>query len=351
MKSFLIASVAAIGLADLPTLTYEEINALPGITWTAGPRVGNGISKKVLGVKPEAEAMLMKAIATGLVKEAPAGNTTALPVAFDSETNWPKCAVVIGDIRDQSNCGCCWAFAAAEAASDRLCINTNAKYVLPLSAQETCFCAESSGCDGGDLFTPWSYIKTSGLVTGGQYEGTGPTALGKGFCSDFSLPHCHHHGPQGNDPYPPEGSAGCPAVNESPACPRKCDSNATAPHNVFNNDKYTFDGLVMRYPDAASIAQEIMTNGPVECAFTVYSDFENYVSGVYKHVSGQVLGGHAVKIVGWGVDGGTPYWKIANSWNPYWGENGYFRIVRGSNECGVESQVTASSTDSKWSKM
>jgi hypothetical protein len=37
---------------------------------------------------------------------------------------FPKCAKVIGDIRDQSNCGCCWAFGTAEAASDRLCIAT-----------------------------------------------------------------------------------------------------------------------------------------------------------------------------------------------------------------------------------
>lgn len=44
-----------------------------------------------------------------------------------------------------------------------------------------------------------------------------------------------------------------------------------------------------------------MTNGPVQAMFTVYSDFLTYKSGVYHHVSGQELGGHSVKIVGWGV--------------------------------------------------
>jgi cathepsin B len=86
----------------------------------------------------------------------------------------------------------------------------------------------------------------------------------------------------------------------------------------------------------------------VEAAFTVYEGFENYVSGVYHKTSDNILGGHAIKIVGWGVDNGTKYWKVANSWNPYWGENGYFRIVRGVNECGIEDSVVASSADATW---
>ena len=41
---------------------------------------------------------------------------------------------------------------------------------------------------------------------------------------------------------------------------------------------------------------------------------------------------------------------MANSWNPYWGEKGYFRIKRGTDECGIESSVTASSSTAKWGK-
>ena len=59
-------------------------------------------------------------------------------------------------------------------------------------------------------------------------------------------------------------------------------------------------------------------------------------------------GGHAIRIVGWGVEGGVDYWKIANSWNPFWGEKGYFRIVRGTDECGIEDDVVASSSGSSW---
>ena len=47
-----------------------------------------------------------------------------------------------------------------------------------------------------------------------------------------------------------------------------------------------------------------------------------FVAGVYQHVTGQELGGHAVRMLGWGVENGTPYWLVANSWNTDWGDNG-----------------------------
>jgi len=190
-------------------------------------------------------------------------------------------------------------------------------------------------------------MKRTGVPTGGQVDGTGP--FGAGYCADFTLPHCHHHGPQGNDPYPAEGQPGCPSES-SPRCPRRCSSSAVSPHNQMADDRYTFDGMVSSYRTVSAIEQAIMTDGPVEAAFTVYSDFADYVSGIYHHVSGSMEGGHAIRIVGWGVENGQSYWKVANSWNPYWGEKGYFRIRKGVDECGIESQVTASSRGATWAK-
>ena len=113
-----------------------------------------------------------------------------------------------------------------------------------------------------------------GSVTGGQYESSGP--FGAGFCSDFTLPHCHHHGPVGNDPYPSEGAPGCMS-QQSPKCPRTCGANATGDHSTFASDKYTFEGKMVTASGETAIKQMIMEGGPVETAFTVYSDFENYV--------------------------------------------------------------------------
>jgi len=86
---------------------------------------------------------------------------------------------------------------------------------------------------------------------------------------------------------------------------------------------------------------KIFKNGPVETAFTVYEDFLTYKSGVYHHTSGSELGGHAVKILGWGIENGDKYWYVANSWNPDWGDHGFFKIMRGTNECGIEGEVCA----------
>merc|ERR1712019_217139 len=72
------------------------------------------------------------------------------------------------------------------------------------------------------------------------------------------------------------------------------------------------------------IKQDLVTNGPMYVAFSVYGDFPTYKSGVYTHQSGSFLGGHAVTLVGYGTLDGTPYWKIKNSWNEEWGDGGHF---------------------------
>ena len=71
------------------------------------------------------------------------------------------------------------------------------------------------------------------------------------------------------------------------------------------------------------------------------SSFSFIFEAVYQHVHGKALGGHAIRILGWGVEDSTPYWLIANSWNTDWGDNGYIKLLRGKDHCGIESQITA----------
>ncbi|KHJ89258.1 hypothetical protein OESDEN_10921 [Oesophagostomum dentatum] len=66
---------------------------------------------------------------------------------------------------------------------------------------------------------------------------------------------------------------------------------------------------------------DIMTNGPVGAGFIVFEDFVYYKGGIYVHTAGDFAGLHAVKVLGWGSENGSPYWLVANSWSTDWGEN------------------------------
>merc|ERR1712097_202408 len=103
----------------------------------------------------------------------------------------------------------------------------------------------------------------------------------------------------------------------------------------FSQDK-AFAASTYSIRGETNMMQELVTNGPMYVSFTVYSDFPTYKSGVYQPTSHSALGGHAVTLVGFGTLDGTPYWKIKNSWNEEWGDNGHFLIIRGKNSCGIE---------------
>lgn len=124
-----------------------------------------------------------------------------------------------------------------------------------------------------------------------------------------------------------------------PACTTTCaDGSAYTKY-------YCEKGSTVKATTPKEIQSEIYANGPMETGFTVYADFMNYKSGIYTHESGRMEGGHAVKIVGWGVEGGVDYWIVANSWNTTWGEEGFFRIKMG--ECGIDEAVYACTPDVK----
>jgi len=96
------------------------------------------------------------------------------PTSFDARTQWPNCKS-IATIRDQANCGSCWAFGTTEAFNDRACISDYDKNgpSLPLfSTADTVGCCGflqcfSMGCNGGQIATPWSWFGKSGVVSGG----------------------------------------------------------------------------------------------------------------------------------------------------------------------------------------
>uniref|UniRef100_A0A4W3JNQ3 Cathepsin H n=1 Tax=Callorhinchus milii TaxID=7868 RepID=A0A4W3JNQ3_CALMI len=90
--------------------------------------------------------------------------------------------------------------------------------------------------------------------------------------------------------------------------------------------------------DENGIVDAVARLNPVSIAFEVTDDFFQYEGGVYSNSNCDSTPdkvNHAVLAVGYGVQNGTKYWIVKNSWGPEWGLNGYFYIIRGKNMCGL----------------
>jgi len=300
----LLAFVVFVAVAVSPVQKVDVQIKNPKMrTWQAGVNENfknftKSDVKKLLGWKPRKDKEPLPKIQHKI---------SGLPVNFDSSIHWPQCKT-IGTIYDQARCGSCWAFGAVEAISDRLCIQTNT--TLLLSFQDMNSCGPDDGCNGGDAGDAWNYAQNSGIVTS--------------TCYPYTIPTC----PPAQEP--------CLNFVATPDCNQQCVDS-----EVWSSSKHFMSSAYSVGPSASQIQQEMFTNGPVEACFSVYEDFVTYKKGVYSHTTGDYLGGHCVKCIGWGVENGTPYWLCNNSWTTYWGNNGQFKILRGQDECGIEDDVVA----------
>ena len=136
----------------------------------------------------------------------------------------------------------------------------------------------------------------------------------------------------------------CTGSEATPRCARKCIDNGaswrSSKHYGAGGYSVCQQGEDSKCSDA--MMQEIYQNGPITGMFFVHQSFLSYKSGVYKaglFFKDPMLGGHAIKIMGWGTENGTPYWLVANSWNADWGDHGYFKIERGTNQCQIENPI------------
>ena len=299
MKVILACLLVAAAFASHPVsqrLT-EEINQ-SGSTWTAMKPEENPFAymtseeiKSMMGTKLMSMPEIKPRFAA-YQKEAD------LPENFDATTD-PKTAHCVHAIRDQASCGSCWAFGATEALSDRFCL---AGVDVILSPEEMVECDKKNmACNGGWLNVAWSFLESHGV------------------CSDACQPYV-------------SGSGNVPACHDT-----TCDNGEEMKHYKCKS------GSIVHPTKTDDIKREIYHNGPMEIAFTVYADFMSYKSGVYQHTTGGVMGGHAVKVTGWGVQDGVEYWQCANSWGDKWGEQGSFKIKIG--DCGINNQLYACTPD------
>ncbi len=194
-------------------------------------------------------------------------------------------------IRDQGNCGSCWAFAALGALESVINIAENKSYLNhDLSEQYILSCLSSAGsCNGGWVSEAYRSIKSTS-EEGNNYNGVIPET-----CMQYK------------------------SIDDFP-CSSKCSDwiDKLVPISDYG---------IMYNPSIDEVKQIIIDNGPVAAFMKVYYDFYSYEGGIYSHSWGEYQGGHAIVIVGFNDSGN--YWVCKNSWGSIWGEDGWFNIAYG----------------------
>lgn len=207
-------------------------------------------------------------------------------------------------------CGACWIFATVHALSDRIKIARNALTPeITLAPQALLNCGtrmktsswEHMNCHGGTAAKAYRYISEYGLPdnTCQPYVAEAHT------CDDFS--QCY-----------------------------TCVHNTTC----FPIKKYTVYKLKEygQVSGETNMMAEIYRRGPITCKTAVSDDLMDYSGGIFHDKTGEMQIRHAVEVVGWGTTkDGVKYWIVRNSWGTYWGENGFYRIVRGINNLNLEN--------------
>jgi len=164
----------------------------------------------------------------------------------------------------------------------------------------------NSTCDGGSPTDAYEYMRVKGVPdeTCAPYEAADLECTPENVCKECQ--------PDFDDP-----TADCAAQTTYPI------------HYVAEHG--TVSGV-------QNMMAEIFARGPIACVIAVTDAFENYSGGIFIDATATIEPDHAVSVVGWGVEGATPYWIVRNSWGSFWGEKGWVRILQGKNTLGIESQ-------------
>jgi C1A family cysteine protease len=192
-------------------------------------------------------------------------------------------------VKDQGQCGSCWAFSAVAAVESYA--KLSGKYdLVDLSTQQVNSCDKTDGgCNGGNTETAYAYIKQAGgLETNAQYPYTSGTGI-TGTCKFNS-----------------------------------------------GNIKVSIAGFTSVSKGEANL-KTALNSGPVSVCLAANA-FQTYRSGILKSCPGFI--DHCVQAVGYDDSFTTPYWKVRNSWGTSWGEAGFIRIETGKDLCKIANDVT-----------
>jgi C1A family cysteine protease len=195
-------------------------------------------------------------------------------------------------VKNQGSCGSCWAFCTVANLEGLYFIKH--KELLRFSEQQLVDCDTlDEGCNGGLMENSFEWIKQNG-----------------GLCLE--------------DDYQYKGYEGT------------CNNSVKKVVKVI-------DWTLLDSMDEEVIKDYLYNTGPLAVALNA-DTLQYYSSGIISSDSSACDPAgmnHGVTITGYGVENGIKYWKVKNSWGSSWGENGYFRILRGKGTCGINTYITS----------
>jgi len=205
-----------------------------------------------------------------------------------NSVDWRK-RYKVSSVKNQGQCGSCWAFSSVGAVESAWAIKHNTLYNL--SEQELIDCSsENNGCEGGSMDLAFQYIIENGL------------------CSNISYPYTAEDG--------------------------QCDTSCKSLVQISN-----YSDII---PNSEKMLMRAVQHQPVSVAIQANKrSFQMYQSGIYSDPDCGFELDHGVLLIGYGYDKkyDMDYWIVKNSWSESWGENGYIRIQRNINDsrglCGI----------------
>ncbi len=231
--------------------------------------------------------------------------TLGLPASFD----W-RDSGILTPVRDQGNCGSCWAFGTVGPFEANL--KWKSSLTTDLSEEFLLSCnTDGYSCNGGWWAHEYHYNQTA-------INQTQPGAVLE---ADF------------------------PYVGATQSCNRVFSH----PYRLIN---WSYVGNDSSIPTAEAIKNAIYSYGPVAVAVCSGPKMQGYRGGVFSTDERNYCGGgvnHAVVLVGWNDIENT--WIMRNSWGASWGESGYMRITRGTSNIGYSANYVIYSppfTASQW---
>jgi len=271
---------------------------------------------KMMGVLKESYKGLGKAerleLADFSAAEARKVDISDIPKEFDwGNVNGKN---FVPGVRDQK-CGSCYAFATRDMMEARTSI-LNKKPLEKMSVQSVLSCnAYSQGCAGGFPYTVAKFYQDVGAASDVDQPSNADSHLGEG----------------SNSGTKPDKI--------------KCDTKAKPMARAWS---YKYVGGFYGATNHKSMLRDIYDHGPLAVCFEVSLGFGNYHGGIFKQADslpiqdhyGRV--NHAVLITGFGeTKEGQKYWKVKNSWGVNWGDAGFFKIERGTNQLNMENDAVA----------